>query len=97
MNYKIFVFLISSSILIGLGMWVIVFNFMNYSQDADTINKDGQLCNGVPCLCNNAGCYTIHEIQGSYIPHFLSSLFLFVPGALIMVFTKWNLLAKYFK
>ncbi|MGI0088294.1 MAG: hypothetical protein ACREBI_10135 [Nitrosotalea sp.] len=81
---RLLLFLVPSVILIGFGLWIIVFNIENYSQDIEEIN------NHKGKYCTNVRCVTIDDVTNGYEGYFGWGIgFTSVGGIILAVSRKW--------
>jgi len=85
---RVIFFFVPSAILIGFGLWTIGNNITNYFQDIDELNKSKRICNGVPCVCNEPGCFTKADLTIPYASYFSWGIGFISLAVIILVFTK---------
>ena len=90
MKKRALFFFVPAGILIGFGIWVIGFNLINYFQDMNEIDSSKRTCKGIPCICNEPGCFTKSELTIPYVGYFSWGIGFTSFGGIILVITrKW--------
>lgn len=88
MKHRILFFLVPSTILIGLGFYGIGNNIINYFHGVEEINNTKSVCNGIPCVCSNAMCFTKDDLTKSLPSDFGWSIGFVSLGSIILVFSR---------
>ena len=88
MKRRTLFFFVPAGLLIGLGIWIIGFNIVNYFHGIENIENSKQTCDGIPCVCNNFGCVTKEDLTRSYAGYFGWGIGFVSLGVLILVFSR---------
>ena len=88
MKPRILFFFVPSAILIGLGFFGIGNNVTNYLHGVEEINNSKSVCNGVPCVCSNAMCFTKDDLTKSFPTDFGFGIGFVSLGVIILVFSR---------